>query len=324
MVSPSSSNSQSLECVTTTWSNVNKGHNYSKSYTKAKAKGRHRVAYSDVDTIHDSGFSSAAERSDTPSSPCINNSPPRDHMTLLPCPPNIISSVEFPALQRRERTYSTPIASSSRRRISCLSTSSIMSTKNKKSLDIPKAPATPPISSANAEHVSMGSFTPTSSAEKRLRSFFACEKAEEVENTSRSLRLPISPRTWAALTLKPKWTTRSTSKRIVPSICRSPSPTATPPVSPESPASPTSTLHLNGGPWPGPSPSPLSKPVQIDPLLAALENASRLRSRVVCVACGKCGSDFPRCPTCGDAWCTRECRIVGNNGRKHVCRMQAA
>ncbi len=58
----------------------------------------------------------------------------------------------------------------------------------------------------------------------------------------------------------------------------------------------------------------------LNPTLAAVEHASRLRIRCVCVVCGKPGADFPRCPRCGTCWCTRECRMSEKETLgKHVC-----
>lgn len=54
------------------------------------------------------------------------------------------------------------------------------------------------------------------------------------------------------------------------------------------------------------------------PILEAIENASKLSCRTVCVTCLKTGRDFPHCPRCGDMWCSRECRMQG--GKRHVCR----
>ncbi|KAG2155950.1 uncharacterized protein EDB93DRAFT_1222257 [Suillus bovinus] len=54
------------------------------------------------------------------------------------------------------------------------------------------------------------------------------------------------------------------------------------------------------------------------PILEAIENASKLSCRTVCVTCLKTGRDFPHCPRCGDTWCSRECRMQG--GKRHVCR----
>jgi len=60
--------------------------------------------------------------------------------------------------------------------------------------------------------------------------------------------------------------------------------------------------------------------VGLDSTLAAVENASRLRSRCVCGVCGKAGSDYPRCPRCSATWCSRQCRVSEAGGGKHACR----
>lgn len=69
-----------------------------------------------------------------------------------------------------------------------------------------------------------------------------------------------------------------------------------------------------------PPPSPLEYSVStgLHPILKAVESASKLSYRTICVACLKPGKDFPRCPRCGDMWCSRECRMQG--GKRHVCR----
>lgn len=68
-----------------------------------------------------------------------------------------------------------------------------------------------------------------------------------------------------------------------------------------------------------PPASPLGDNVStLCPILEAIENASKLSCRTICVACLKTGRDFPRCPRCGDMWCSRECRMQG--GKRHVCK----
>ena len=58
----------------------------------------------------------------------------------------------------------------------------------------------------------------------------------------------------------------------------------------------------------------------LDPTLAAVEQASRLRTDCICGVCGKNGKDFPRCPRCSIAWCSRDCRVnSGGPNSKHVC-----
>ncbi|KAG2361707.1 hypothetical protein BDR07DRAFT_29616 [Suillus spraguei] len=68
-----------------------------------------------------------------------------------------------------------------------------------------------------------------------------------------------------------------------------------------------------------PPASPLGDNIStLCPILEAIENASKLSCRTVCVTCLKIGRDFPHCPRCGDVWCSRECRMQG--GKRHVCR----
>ncbi len=62
----------------------------------------------------------------------------------------------------------------------------------------------------------------------------------------------------------------------------------------------------------------------LDPALRAAECASKLlKSTIPCSTCGDHGKDFPRCGKCGEAWCSRQCRLkdLSNAGTKrHVCR----
>lgn len=91
-----------------------------------------------------------------------------------------------------------------------------------------------------------------------------------------------------------------------------------------------SSLHphhyINGVITPGAFPP-------LDPSLAELERSSRLlKSTVRCAVCGDEGKDFPRCGKCGEAWCSRGCRVeglrrekeeegrAGSTGKRHVCR----
>lgn len=63
------------------------------------------------------------------------------------------------------------------------------------------------------------------------------------------------------------------------------------------------------------------------PSLAAIESNSRLmRSKIVCATCNEVGPDFPRCGRCGEAWCSRECRVEANkpSGGKHRCSPSVA
>ncbi|KAJ7069812.1 hypothetical protein C8F01DRAFT_1114151 [Mycena amicta] len=56
--------------------------------------------------------------------------------------------------------------------------------------------------------------------------------------------------------------------------------------------------------------------------LASLERSSRLCSpEVHCATCGVLGSNFPSCARCGQAWCSRACRLPG--GMRHPCAKPA-
>lgn len=65
-----------------------------------------------------------------------------------------------------------------------------------------------------------------------------------------------------------------------------------------------------------------ARPVAIDPLLAALEAASRVNVKSRCAVCGQTGVNFPKCARCGMTFCSRECRTstgTGANEGRHVC-----
>lgn len=61
----------------------------------------------------------------------------------------------------------------------------------------------------------------------------------------------------------------------------------------------------------------------LHPSLAAVERSSRLlKSSVTCAVCGDTGRDFPRCGRCGEAWCSRTCRVRSLSlaeVKRHVC-----
>ena len=77
-------------------------------------------------------------------------------------------------------------------------------------------------------------------------------------------------------------------------------------------------------------PTPTGAFPPLHPQLAALEKSSRLlKSTVHCAVCGDVGKDFPRCGRCGEAWCSRVCRVESlrrekeegrGAGKRHVCR----
>jgi len=95
-----------------------------------------------------------------------------------------------------------------------------------------------------------------------------------------------------------------------------------PSISRSSTMSSTMSERLTGPPPSHDSPpaSPLgyNATTTLHPILEAVEGASKLSYRTVCVTCLKPGKDFPRCPRCGDMWCSRECRMQG--GKRHLCR----
>ena len=77
-------------------------------------------------------------------------------------------------------------------------------------------------------------------------------------------------------------------------------------------------------PTPGTPSDSTSNPsnLSIDPLLLALEKASRVGVRTKCATCGSKGLNFPACPRCRKTYCTRGCRVSvagGGNGTAHVC-----
>lgn len=62
------------------------------------------------------------------------------------------------------------------------------------------------------------------------------------------------------------------------------------------------------------------KPTKIDPLLAALEAASRVNVKSKCAVCGIQGVNFPKCHRCEMTFCSRDCRMAsGGEAGKHVC-----
>ncbi|KAJ7863146.1 hypothetical protein B0H14DRAFT_3863011 [Mycena olivaceomarginata] len=118
----------------------------------------------------------------------------------------------------------------------------------------------------------------------------------------------------------------------------SPTPDAQTALDARSPFPPSAALHppSQTAPPPSPSSAPLldfdtdyatprsTSPIRdaTPPALASLERRSRLCSaRVVCATCRTPGTNFPACPRCSAAWCSRACRLP--NGARHVCRAAA-
>jgi len=89
--------------------------------------------------------------------------------------------------------------------------------------------------------------------------------------------------------------------------------------------SPPSASPAQSNPSTSP-PSPLISNVpiipQLHPVLEAIEKRSMLSCKTVCSACKKTGANFPRCPRCGEMWCSRACRLQG--GKKHICANSSA
>jgi hypothetical protein len=60
----------------------------------------------------------------------------------------------------------------------------------------------------------------------------------------------------------------------------------------------------------------------LNPILAGLEKRSKFcTSRMSCSTCLKPGNDYPKCPRCSEAWCSRECRLRG--GKRHECALNS-
>ena len=123
----------------------------------------------------------------------------------------------------------------------------------------------------------------------------------------------------------------------LPSICRTPSSfsgsgsdeyfstapsSAGPPTPVLNPAAPLPRPGTGAGKGKalGPEGSPA---VSLHAVLEGLERASMFRVRTACAACGRSGSNFPRCPKCGEMWCSRACRLQKSDGKRHVCAKQA-
>ncbi|KAI0345802.1 hypothetical protein BDW22DRAFT_1426451 [Trametopsis cervina] len=81
-----------------------------------------------------------------------------------------------------------------------------------------------------------------------------------------------------------------------------------------------SVTSSEGPETPPPTHSPLHE--AMSPTLAVIEHTSRMRVPGTCVTCKRAGSNFPSCSTCGDTWCSRECRVAVG-GRKHHCHRRA-
>ncbi|KAF7346305.1 hypothetical protein MSAN_01857900 [Mycena sanguinolenta] len=149
-------------------------------------------------------------------------------------------------------------------------------------------------------HSVFGAFSPTPSAHSALEFFVSPRKRRPVVP-------PVPPLPQRALT--------------IPSISRTAPFNAdrATPVSPSSaPLLDFDTGYATPRPPPRSSSTPLHADVGTPPALASLERRSRLSStRMQCATCRAPGANFPTCPRCGAAWCSRACRIP--NGVRHVC-----
>lgn len=54
----------------------------------------------------------------------------------------------------------------------------------------------------------------------------------------------------------------------------------------------------------------------LNSILAEVEKTSKFRMPTTCSKCLREGLDYPKCPRCNEAWCSRECRVSGG---KHSC-----
>ncbi|KAL0961052.1 hypothetical protein HGRIS_006041 [Hohenbuehelia grisea] len=200
---------------------------------------------------------------------------------------------------------------------SIMSASSSNSGSISVSFIVPKARPTLTLTNlSSATHDAMGAFTPTSPASASLRLFVSSS------DKGASLFPPLPKRRrYAKHRPALSCDVPSTSKpesvffdpSSIPSISRGLSEPSTP--SSLLAPSPNSMLFEEVTTQP---PSTKQPKHGLNPILASLEQKSRLCSRKMCCAtCNKPGTNFPKCGRCGQAWCSRECRLP--SGVKHVC-----
>ncbi|KAH9936303.1 uncharacterized protein B0H18DRAFT_319592 [Fomitopsis serialis] len=173
---------------------------------------------------------------------------------------------------------------------------------------------------AQDETETLGSFAPTNPSSLSLRSLLRPESLSSV--TTRTSRHfgpdhadDESPVEFHGSSLR--HSPSPSNSPTIPSICRTPSsytgsdyfPTAP---SSAGPATPAREL----------SPPPIlrQKPLPLHPVLESLEDQSRFCVTTACANCHKMGNNFPCCPRCGEMWCSRECRLQSNGGKRHLCR----
>lgn len=163
----------------------------------------------------------------------------------------------------------------------------------------------------------LGSFTPTSSPRRSLRSLLAAEQPRTYPS-----QIPPHPSdsgVYDAASNGDQAPSRAwpPSRHLssLPSICRTPSS--------YSGSDYFSSVPLSAGP-PTParetSPPPTLNHKALHPVLESLEDASKISVQTRCANCTKKGANFPSCPRCGEMWCSRECRLQSSGGKKHTCR----
>lgn len=212
---------------------------------------------------------------------------PSSYLTMDPSYHKSCSSSETSVGYRRKRTWSS-------------SRSSITSHSSTASRFPQKLYEPSPAEVAQGDLQAHGSFATTVPAVFWLRSCFSIPpkprgKRLDMVYANENFELPNFPRSRSRSPVCPSISRTSTmdstlGEQLIPAVSLRDSPPA----------------------------SPLGDNIStLCPILEAIENASKLSCRTVCVTCLKTGRDFPHCPRCGDMWCSRECRMQG--GKRHVC-----
>ncbi|KAK7048339.1 hypothetical protein R3P38DRAFT_2868754 [Favolaschia claudopus] len=157
------------------------------------------------------------------------------------------------------------------------------------SLDLPqKTDPSVYLTLRSGTNSAVGAFSPTPAAHDALQLFLTPQRKRRRRPATAS---PVTPLPERALT--------------IPSISRAP-----PPISDRAPPSPSSAPLLDFHPL---------APTPPQTTLASVERRSRLTFQIKCATCRAPGTNFPACPRCGVAWCSRQCRIAG---KQHACRAE--
>ncbi|KAH9841556.1 uncharacterized protein C8Q71DRAFT_337743 [Rhodofomes roseus] len=226
--------------------------------------------------------------------------------------PNANQTSHSPHRNSRVRAASTAELPDSRRRPVRPRLTSLVSTPS-------LAPAVLHI--AEDETETLGSFVPTNSSGISLRSLL------------RPDTLPLSI-TRAPRHAYPDYTYDEVQVREVrgSSLRHSPPPSISPPIpsicrTPSSytdsdyfPTAPSSAGPVTPAREFSPSPTFRQKPLPLHPVLESLEDQSRFCVKTACANCHTVGNNFPCCPRCGEMWCSRDCRLQSNGGKRHICR----